>query len=195
MSGKRQRDGSSPGANVEKTQRPVGRQSLKDGFDQVLGLRSWDERGRGDFEGEAEKLLLPGDVLNRLVAQPPNDSGLIEVKLLISERTCGIREQGSAIQLQNMQQQKLRIAMRVVAKVRAGCELVGGESQGLTEGHRAGCSQLLSRVRPRKEHLCLYNNKRHLDRSEAEWRDPCISPLFLLLLFRPERLRGTRRIR
>jgi hypothetical protein len=27
--------------------------------------------------------------------------------------------------------------MRVVAKVWAGGELVGGESQGLTEGHRA----------------------------------------------------------
>jgi hypothetical protein len=102
MSRERQRNGSGPGANVEKTQRPVGRQSLKDGFDQVLGLGSWNERGWGDFEHEAEELLLPGDVLDRLVAKTPHDSDLIEAKLLIREHTSGIGEQGSAIQLQNV---------------------------------------------------------------------------------------------
>lgn len=102
MSGQSQRDGSCPCANVENTYSPVGGQSLKNCLDQVLGLRPRNERGRGDFELEAEELLLAGNVLDRLVVEAAADGRLIKFKLLLGEQARRVGKQGSAIQFENV---------------------------------------------------------------------------------------------
>ena len=47
----------------------------EDGFDEMLGLGTRDEDGRGDAEVEAVELLLAGDVLDRFVGDAAEDEG------------------------------------------------------------------------------------------------------------------------
>ena len=132
MGCKCQRNGSGSCADVEDMDRLVVRQPPKDSFNEMLCLRTGNQCGRGDIEGQAEELLLAGDVLDGFVTEPPRDGTLVERDLSRLEHAVRMRQQGSPIHPKDVQKQELRIAIGLVAKVEAGGELVGGESQCLT---------------------------------------------------------------
>jgi len=78
----RQRDGSGAGAHVKDVDRAVVGETAEHRLDEVLGLGPGNERGWSDLELEAEELLLAGDVLDGLVAEPAGDGGVISFELL-----------------------------------------------------------------------------------------------------------------
>jgi hypothetical protein len=79
VSGDGDGDGSGAGADVGEAEREVGVgfEVGEDGLDEVFGFGARDENGRGDLEGEAEELLLAGNVLDGFVAKAAGDGGLI----------------------------------------------------------------------------------------------------------------------
>jgi hypothetical protein len=138
MGGECQSDGAGAGADIENMERLVVRETFQNGFNEVLGLGAGDERGGGDFELESKELLLAGNVLDGLVAEAASDGSLINGKLQRREDTRGISEERGAIKTKDVQKQKLRIAMGLVAEMRAGRELFGGESECQAQCHVAG---------------------------------------------------------
>jgi hypothetical protein len=132
MRGERQCDSSGPGTHIEDIDRTIMGNAFEHGFDQVLGLRARNEGSRGHFESESEELLLAGDVLDGLAAEPALDDGLISGKLFRREHAIWMCEQGSAVDVKNVQQQQLRIALGVGAKSGINGNLVRSLSEGLT---------------------------------------------------------------
>ena len=113
-------------------QRLIVRQPVEYRFDEVFGLWPGDKSGRSDFEFKPKELLLSSDVLDGLVTEAAGDEGLVDGKLLRSKGASGMGQKGGAIKTEDMQEQKLRIAMGMVAEIGVRGELVGGESQCLT---------------------------------------------------------------
>jgi hypothetical protein len=135
MCGEGQRNGSGAGADVEDLERLVVRDAVQDGFDEVLGLGSRDEGRGGDFEVEAEELLLAGDVLERLVAEAAVEERLVGGALLGREGTVGMSEEGGAVDLEEMEEQEFGVARGLLAEVRTCGEQGGGVGEGLAEVH------------------------------------------------------------
>ena len=67
-------------------------EARKNRLDEQLCLRSRDQDSRGDMEGQAVELLLPGDVLNRLVLETAIDAPAKEGLLFGHELARGVGE-------------------------------------------------------------------------------------------------------
>ena len=116
----------------------VGRVRLKvfqDCFDEVFGLRAWDEyRGR-DLEEKSVELLLASDVLDGFVEQAAMEVFLIQGFLTRCEFAVGIGEEGDAGYLQGVGEKKFGVARGRVPKMRVYGELCGGSGECLAEIH------------------------------------------------------------
>jgi len=108
------------------------RNAFEHSFDEVLSLWPRNQGGGRDLEQKPEELLLAGNVLDQLVAEAAFDSGLVGCKLLGREHAIVMRQQGCAVDVKNVQQQQLRVALGVVAKVGVSGNLVRSLSEGLT---------------------------------------------------------------
>ena len=105
---------------------------MEGSFNEVLGLWTWDEDRRGDFEREAVELLLAGNVLDGLVFEAARDERFVESFFNIGELARWMGEKSSARDLQGMKKQPFGVAMSVGAEMLAGGQLLCSDGEGLT---------------------------------------------------------------
>lgn len=135
MGGESDCDGSGAGADVGDLQGLIGWQAVEDGFNEELCFGAGDQDGWSDFEEEAVKLLLAGDVLDGLVVQAAADGVCIGGLLLCCELAHGMGEEGDTGNLQGVEEQEFGVAAGLIAEMLACGELCSGFDEGLRESH------------------------------------------------------------
>ncbi len=120
-----ERDGDSAGAGADVENARLNRllQFIEHGFDEVLSFRPGDEDGGRDAEGEAEELLLAGDVLDGLVLQAAADGGLIGGRLFGRDGAVGIGVELRASDTERVKEQRERVAGSGIAQIGRGGQL------------------------------------------------------------------------
>lgn len=102
---------------------------------QMLSLGPRNQNGRRDAEGKPVELLLPGDVLDRLMPQAALDGIFIAVPFSLNKRPARIGKQLSAADAECVQQQKLSIAARRGREMRIAGQTCGSFGNGFAERH------------------------------------------------------------
>lgn len=105
----------------------------EDGFDEVLGFGAGDEDGGSDAKGEAEELLLAGDVLDGFVGEAAGDGGVVGGLLLRCEDAVRVGVELGAVDAEGVEQKGEGVAGGGFAQVRQGLEPVNPLREGLGE--------------------------------------------------------------
>ncbi len=108
MKGQRNRNGTRARADIDDLKAPVVRHALKNSFDQMLGLRAWDQYRRRNAKGKAIELLRARNVLHRLMRNTALDELAVTAKLFRTELASGIREQSRPRDARGLQHERLR---------------------------------------------------------------------------------------
>ena len=112
----------------------------EDGFDEMLGFGAGDEDVWADAEGEAEELLLAGEMLERDVGGAFCCEGLVGGELGWGDFGFSMGEEVGAGLVEDVGEEGLGVA----AGVRRG-QGGGGCGEGFAEGH--GCYCFFSKMR------------------------------------------------
>jgi len=129
-------DGSRSGANVDDFEAWAERKvvdEIEDGFDEVLGLRAWDEHGGGDEKVGAPELLVSGEVLQGLSGGAASDELVVLHLLGGGQLALGVGVEVGAVALQHMKDENLGADARLCDS--CGFELGDGRVEGLAELH------------------------------------------------------------
>jgi hypothetical protein len=107
----------------------------------VLGLGAGDEDGGRDAQGQAEELLLAGDVLDGFIRKTTANEAVVCRLLLGRERAIRIGVELRAGDAERVQQQRKRIAGGCLTQIGRGFKLRGGAGE---DGRGGGQLEVLS---------------------------------------------------
>jgi hypothetical protein len=136
FAGKSDGDGSRSGADVDEFEaRAEGEvaDEIEDYFDEVLGLRAWNEHRGGDEKVGAPELLMSGEVLQRLSGSAAGDEPIVLRLFVGGEFALGVGVQSGTVAAEDVKNQDLGTDAGLIDGF--GCELSDGGEEGLAELH------------------------------------------------------------